>query len=139
MSNRTIRATRTLAVLGMVMAGAMVPLPVQAANHYGVVCLRNDTKANINYLRKVGNGGWEKRFLAPGSLWRIAHRYDSASENKSPPVTVKYDADATGRSFQQFKELTRRAAVGDTCKEGRIYAFRYERANRNFISLESVQ
>jgi hypothetical protein len=113
----------------------------QAADnkHYGVVCLRNDTKANITYMRKIGDGGWETRFLAPGDAWRIAHRYDSTNENKSPPVLVKYDADASARKFSQSKELTRRAAVGDTCKEGYVYAFQYEAANRSFITLERVQ
>ncbi|WP_315832748.1 hypothetical protein [Bradyrhizobium prioriisuperbiae] len=113
----------------------------QAANnkHFGVVCLRNDTKANITYQRRVGNGGWQTRFLAPGDSWRISHRYDSANENESPKVLVNYDADATGRKFTQNKELSRRAAVGETCQEASLYAFQYERANRNFITLERVR
>jgi hypothetical protein len=134
-----IRTTRAFAIL-CALGAASAAAPAQAANtHYGVVCLRNDTKANITYVRKVGNGGWEQRFLAPGGLWRIAHRYDSTGENRSPKVTVKYDADATGRKFQQFKELQRRSAVGDSCREGHIYAFQYERANRSFITLQMVQ
>jgi hypothetical protein len=139
--NRRIGARRGLAAFATIAMVAIAPGIASAAanNHFGVVCLRNDTKANISYLRKVGNGGWEKRFLAPGGTWRIAHRYDFTGENKSPPVTVKYDADARAGSFQQFKELSRRAAVGDTCREAHVYAFQYERANRNFIKLDRVQ
>jgi hypothetical protein len=114
----------------------------QAANnkHYGVVCLRNDTRAQITFLRKVGNGPWEKLFMAPGVTWTFSHRYDGANENKSPPLFVKHDQDArSGRDFQQVKELRRLAAVGDTCQEGHVYAFQYERANQNFITLEPVQ
>ena len=113
----------------------------QAANekHYGVVCLRNDTRANITYERKVGRSGWEARFMAPGEVWRMAHKYDSANENESPKVLVRYDSDARSGKFTQNKELMRRAAVGDSCQEGYIYAFRYEAANRNFITLDRAR
>jgi hypothetical protein len=114
----------------------------QAANnsHYGVVCLKNDTRAQITYLHRVANGGWERHFLAPGVTWKFTHRYDGANEDKSPPLFVKYDQDASSaRNFQHEQKLRRRAAVGDTCREGHVYAFQYERANRNFITLELVQ
>ena len=126
--------------LGLAAAALWSAAALAADNkHYGVVCLKNDTRANITYQRKIGDGGWETRFLAPGDAWRIAHRYDSANENRSPPVLVRYDADATGRKFSQNKELTRRAAVGDTCQEGHVYAFQYEKSNANFITLERVR
>ena len=123
------------------LSAALWSAAAQAANekHYGVVCLRNDTKANITYSRKVGDGGWETRFLAPGERWKISHRYDSSNENRSPTVRVRYDADASGRKFSQSKELDRLAAVGDTCQEARIFAFQYEAANRGFITLERVR
>ena len=101
----------------------------QAANnkHYGVVCLRNDTRAQITYLHKVGDGGWQKRFLGPGDAWKFTHRYDDANEDKSPPIVVKYDQDArSARDFQHQQQLKRRAAVGDTCQEGHVYAFQYD-------------
>lgn len=122
-------------------AASLWPATVEAANdkHYGVVCLRNDTRANITYMRKVGEGDWQTRFLEPGGAWKIAHRYDRSNENSSPKVHVKYDADATGRKFTQFKGLERRAAVGDTCREANVYAFQYEASNRSFISLERVR
>ena len=127
-------------VLGLA-AAVLSSAPAAAANdkHYGVVCLRNDTRANITYMRKVGSGDWQTRFLAPGNSWKIAHRYDRSNENSSPPVNVRFDADASSRKFTQSKELERRAAVGDTCQEAYVYAFQYEAANRSFITLNRVR
>ncbi|KYH02062.1 hypothetical protein [Bradyrhizobium sp. DOA1] len=138
----SFRSTMIRASLALgVATAALWSAAGEAANnkHYGVVCLRNDTRANITYSRKVGDGGWETRFLAPGNLWKIAHRYDHANENSSPKVHVRYDADATGRKFSQTRDLERRAAVGDTCQEANVYAFQYEASNRSFISLERVR
>ncbi|WP_441238979.1 hypothetical protein [Bradyrhizobium sp. 930_D9_N1_4] len=104
--------------------------------HYGVVCLKNDTRANIAYSFKLGDSGWTSRFLAPGDRWKFSHRYDISNENSSPSIHVRYDADASGRKFSQSKKLERRAAVGDTCQEANVYAFQYEAANRSFITLE---
>ncbi|MBR0840879.1 hypothetical protein JQ607_11830 [Bradyrhizobium liaoningense] len=145
MTKSSFHAAHIRAALFVVASGlgaaALWPAATEAANdkHYGVVCVRNNTRANITYMRKVGEGGWETRFIEPGGEWRMAHRYDRANENSSPKVHVKYDADATGRNFTQFKDLERRAAVGDTCQEGYVYAFQYEARNRSFISLERVQ
>lgn len=140
MTKSVFSAVSFSVVLGLA-AAALSSATAEAANdkHYGVVCLRNDTRANITYMRKVGGGDWETRFLAPGDSWKIAHRYDRANENSSPDVHVRFDADASSRKFTQFKDLERRAAVGDTCQEAYIYAFQYEAANRGFISLNRVR
>ena len=134
--------TNKYIITATLFAAALWSAGAQAANnkHYGVVCLRNDTRAQITYLHRVGNGGWQTRFLAPGDGWKFTHRYDEANENSSPSIFVKYDQDArSGRNFQHEQKLMRRAAVGETCQEAHVYAFQYERANRNFITLELVQ
>ncbi len=136
MTNYIRSAALGLTAMVLFSAGA------QAAgnNHYGIVCLRNDTRANITYQRSVGSGSFETRFLAPGDVWKISHRYDTSNENRSPKVRVRYDADArSGSRFSQAAELDRRAAVGDTCREANVYAFQYEAANRSFITLEKVR
>lgn len=115
--------------------GALTSDPAYAVNHYAIVCLKNDTRANITFQWREGNGGWRSYFLGAGQQMKWTYRYSQANQNHSPYLVVRYDADARSTNFTQSTHLTRRAAVGDSCREGKNYAFRYEANNGNFLQI----
>jgi hypothetical protein len=111
-----------------------------AANRYGVVCLMNETGVTINYIYKVGNNGtWQEQQLEPNGRRWFWHQYDRANEDRSPPFYIKFDSDLrAGRRFAIEYHLTRYAAIGQGCECGKRYAFRYDRGDRRYIDLKSL-
>jgi len=110
----------------------------QAANRYGVACLNNRTKSPINFSAKVGNGQWQRYSLASGSSRSFWHRYEQQNEDRSPNLVVRFDSDLSGGQYYLQYKLTRRTAQGNSCSEGKAYAFLYEPNNRNFIDLKAL-
>ena len=111
---------------------------VHAANRYGVACIFNKTTAHIKFQAKIGNGQWQEFTLNPNANRWFAHKYSNANQNSSPPLEVKFDSDLRRNSlFNLTYKLPRRAAEGDTCEEGKPYAFVYESGDRNFIDLRA--
>jgi hypothetical protein len=112
----------------------------QADTRFGVVCLTNKTSANIGFSFRVGTKGqWESRHLGPGQARVFRHKFDRPNENKAPNIELRYDSDVrSNKNYSSTSTLTRYAAVGDTCKEGKQYEFQHEPANRNFIRVVPV-
>jgi hypothetical protein len=120
------------------MAAAFWFNAAQAADRYGVACVFNKTTVPINFQAKVGNGQWQQFTLMPNTNRWFSHKYNSANQDSSPPLEVKFDSDLRRNSrFNLTYKLPRRAAEGDTCSEGKPYAFLYEGNNRNFIDLKA--
>jgi hypothetical protein len=110
----------------------------QAADRYGVACVSNRTTVPINFTIKVGNGEWQVFNLVPNHSRSFAHKYDASNQDKSPVLEVKFDSDLRRNSlFNIYYKLPRLAAEGDTCGEGKRYAFVYESNDRNFIDLKA--
>ncbi len=110
----------------------------QAANRYGVACVFNKTTVPIKFQVKIGNGQWQEFTLNPNANRWFAHKYNNANQNSSPPLEVKFDSDLRRNSlFNLTYKLPRRAAEGDTCEEGKPFAFVYESGDRNFIDLRA--
>ena len=125
------------AAFATILAALGIPA-AQAADRYGVACIFNRTSVPINFQAKVGDNQWQQFTLTPNSNRWFSHRYSRANENRSPPLEVKFDSDLRRNSlFNLTYKLPRRAAEGDTCGEGKPYAFVYESANRNFIDLRA--
>lgn len=110
-----------------------------AANRYGIACIYNRTSTSINYAIQVGSGAWASYSLAPGANRWFSHTYDRQNENRSPDLRVRFDSDLRQGRFNITYKLTRRAAQGQSCAEGKAYAFEYEPNNRNFIDLKAVR
>lgn len=124
------------AIAAIVAGGAAASSEVEAATRFGVVCIINETNANIGYQIKIGDGPWENFKMAPRQSRWFSHKYDALNENASPKLMIRYDSDVrVGKNFTVEHTLTRLAAVGESCKEGAQYVFHYEKANRNFILL----
>jgi hypothetical protein len=112
----------------------------QAANRFAVVCVHNKTTVPINFQVKWADvNRWDENKLSPGSSMWFSHKYDKQNENKSPRLLVRFDSDLKqNRQYQIEYKLERRAAAGQTCSEGKPYAFEFEPANRNFIDLKAL-
>lgn len=110
----------------------------QAAYRYGVTCVQNRTNTEINFTAQVGNEGWQSFTLRPGGERWFSHEYDYQNEDRSPPLRVKFDSDLRESVYYLTYTLGRRAAAGQSCREGKPYAFEYERTNQNFIDLKSL-
>lgn len=109
-----------------------------AANRYGIACVFNRTATTINYAVQVGSGQWTNYAIAPGANRWFSHAYDRQNENRSPDLRIRFDSDLRQGRFNITYKLTRRAAQGQSCGEGKPYAFEYEPNNRNFIDLKSL-
>jgi hypothetical protein len=117
---------------------AFVSTGAHAANRFGVACVFNKTSIPINFQAEVGNGRWEQYRLAPGASRWFGHKYDHANQDQSPPLRVKFDSDLSKARYNIEYKLSRRAAEGETCGEGKPYGFQYEPNNHNFIDLKAL-
>jgi len=128
----------SLVGLGLLVA-ALGSATVEAANRYAVVCIHNRTSIAINFQNKWADvDRWESNTLQPGHSRWFSHRYDRQNENRSPTLLVRFDSDLRQQRYNLTYKLERRAAVGQSCDEGRPYAFEYEPRNRQFIDLKAL-
>jgi hypothetical protein len=113
--------------------------PAAAANRFAVVCIKNRTQIPVNYQIKWADvGRWESQVLHPGRQTSFAHQYDSQDENRSPRLNIRFDSNLSKSNFSTGYKLERYRAAGDSCAEGKPYAFEYEPSNRNFIDLKAL-
>jgi hypothetical protein len=123
--------------LGM-FASILGSTTAQAANRYGVVCLHNKTDTPINFTVKTGNGPWELYTLEPDTNLTFWNTYEYQNQNRSPIFEVRFDSDLSEGSYYLQYRLERRAAEGNSCSEGKQYAFKYEPGNQDFIDLKAL-
>jgi hypothetical protein len=111
-----------------------------AANRYGVICLMHETGVTIPYIYKVGrNGTWQAQQLEPSGRRWFSHQYGRSNEDRSPPFYMKFDSDArAGRRFNIEYHLEHYAAIGQGCEYGKQYAFRYDRGDRRYLDLKTI-
>jgi hypothetical protein len=126
----------SLVVLGFV-ASTLGFTAAHAADRYGVACVLNKTNVHVNFQAKVGDAGWEQFSVEPGGNRFFWHKYEHQNEDKSPTLLVRFDSDLTQARYNLEYRLERRAAEGNSCAEGKPYAFEYEPHNRNFIDLKA--
>jgi hypothetical protein len=113
--------------------------PAAAANRYAVVCIKNQTQIPIKYrIQWADVGQWEYKVIRPGFQTSFSHRYDHQNEDRSPRLRISFDSDLSQGSYSTKYKLDRFAAAGNSCGEGKPYAFQYERTNRNFIDLKAL-
>jgi hypothetical protein len=133
-------STRMALALSGIAGAALLPSAGYAASRFGVVCVGNQTSINLSYMAEVGNGAWATYTIAPGARRSFWHEYTRAGENSSPPLRVRFDSDMRSqRMFAITYRLPRRAAAGNSCGEGKQYAFQYEPSNRAFIDLKALR
>ncbi len=126
----------SLVALGVV-ASSLGLTAAQAADRYGVACVHNRTNVHVNFQAKVGDAGWEQFALEPGGNRFFWHKYEHQNEDRSPTLLVRFDSDLSQARYNLEYKLERRAAEGNSCAEGKQYAFEYEPQNRNFIDLKA--
>jgi hypothetical protein len=128
----------SLVGLGL-LAAALGSATVEAANRYAVVCIHNRTSTAINFQNKWADvDRWESNTIQPGRSRWFSHRYDHQNENRSPTLLVRFDSDLRQHRYNLTYKLERRAAAGQSCDEGKPYAFEYEPRNRHFIDLKAL-
>jgi hypothetical protein len=120
-------------------ATLILPASAHALNRFGVVCVKNATDVTIVYRVQENNGEWRVRSLDPGWEQAFVHKYARPNEDRSPELDIQFDSDLRAqRQFSVKYKLPRRAAAGDSCKEGAQYRFEYDRGNRAFIDLKRL-
>lgn len=82
-----------------------------------------------------GNSAWKQVFLRPGAERIFYYEYKTVNQNRSPRLNVTYDAKAKGH-YSEPKVLDLYASAGNSnCNQAKRHAFRYERTDKNFITL----
>jgi len=142
-STRKVRnmSTHRSTILGLLALGFLAAraAPAAAADRFGVIGLTNRTNITVNFRYKVGDGPWVNKRIAPGEKLWFSHRYTRINEDRSPTFYIRFDSDLRfGKDFRTEYKLQRRAAVGQSYEYGKKYAFEYERGDRNFIDLKSI-
>jgi len=129
-----------LVLAGGLVAASLASTPVQAQNFfYTVTCLKNETNFNINFSDKQNNSAWSPSSLAPGQTMTYKLKYAKANQKAPMTVLVSYDADGRRSSnFTRKIRLEGYASTGETCREGKNYAFRPEPRDRNFVRIQIV-
>ncbi len=80
-------------------------------NHYGIVCLRNDTQGPTSPISAASAAAASRPASSRrGDVWKISHRCDSSNENRSPKVRVRYDAERGGQAASSRKPPNSTAA-----------------------------
>jgi hypothetical protein len=133
--------TQRITLLSLLALGflAAMAAPAAAADRYGVIGMTNRTNITVNFQYKVGDGTWGSKKIAPGEKLWFAHEYKKINEDRSPPFYIRFDSDLRkGKNFTTEYKLERRAAVGQSYEHGKKYAFEYEKGDRNFIDLKSI-
>jgi hypothetical protein len=131
--------TSSIILVGLV-AGSLASTPALAQNlFHTVTCLKNETNFSINFIDKQNNSAWSPSFLAPGQTMTYSVKYPSANKRVPLTVLVKFDADGRrGSNFSRTIALKGYASTGETCREGKNYAFRPEPRDKNFVRIQIV-
>jgi hypothetical protein len=134
---RAVKHMKIVTGLSVLVTAILLPTAAHAVFRYGVACVKNHTEHIVFYQYKEADGTWHGGSLRPGWETSFAHKYSRPNEDRSPELDIKFDSDLTAqRQFTTTYKLPRRAAVGDSCKEGAQYAFQYDGGNRRFIDLK---
>ena len=131
--------TRSFILVGLV-AASLASTPALAQSFfYTVTCLKNETKFNIKFTDKQNDGAWSPSFLAPGQAMTYSVKYQQANKKRPLTVLVKYDVDGRrSNNFSRTIELKGYASTGQSCTEGKNYAFRPEPRDKNFVMIQIV-
>jgi hypothetical protein len=107
----------------------------RADERYAKACLKNETTANIKYSWRFGNDPWKQKDIMPGQQDIVSFTYPKVDADKSPFLYVEYDSKISGHKLES-KQLELYAAPGnDNCNQARMYVFRIEPSDTNFINL----
>jgi hypothetical protein len=107
----------------------------RADDRYAKACLKNETTANINYRWRFGDEPWKQKDITPGQQDIVSFTYPKVGIDRSPFLYVEYDSKISGHKIEN-KQLELYAAAGnDNCNQARMYVFRIEPSDPNFISL----
>lgn len=102
--------------------GLFTPAKAQSSK-YAVLCLSNNTDAEITYSYRWGNGQWQSSYLVAGETDIHSWRYTGRAT--SPNFQVEFDVDTSDYIVNQLYNLDRYSAIAKNCVEGKNYAFEY--------------
>ena len=138
---KTFAAIATAAATAVVAitATAMAPRDARADNFFfTVACLHNQTKLNIRFQDSQNGSAFTPSFLAPGQTMVYSLKYKKANDRTPMRVIVSYDADGTAAKFNRRIRLQGYAATGQTCREGKQYAFRPEPRDPRMVMIQEI-
>ncbi len=139
MKTLTAIATASVVAAVAVTATAFAPAPAEANNtFYTVACLHNQTKYTIRFQDSQNGGPFTPSVLAPGQTMTYSLRYKRANDNTAMRVIVSYDADGSAGRFNRRIRLRGYASTGQTCREGKQYAFRPEPRDGRMIMIQEI-
>ncbi len=132
-------ATASAVAAVAVTATVVAPAPAQADNFFfTVACLHNQTKYNIKYQDSQNGGAFTPSFLAPGQTMVYSLKYKRANDRSPLRVIVSFDADGGAGRFNRRIRLAGYAATGQSCREGKQYAFRPEPRDARMIRIQEI-
>jgi hypothetical protein len=95
-------------------------------NWYAVTSITNGTNTTLTYSVRWGdNGQWQQVTLGPGGSMNHYWRYDYANENRSPALSIRFDADLTAGTYWRDYTLVRYASPYASYEGSKKYVFRY--------------
>lgn len=136
---KTFAAIATATAVAAVSAVALAPVDAQADNFFfTVACLHNQTKLNIRFQDSQNGGAFTPSFLAPGQTMVYSLKYKKANDKTPMRVIVSYDADGSAAKFNRRIRLQGYASTGQTCREGKQYAFRPEPRDPRMVMIQQI-
>ncbi|MEN9205383.1 MAG: hypothetical protein Q6K70_06220 [Thermostichales cyanobacterium DRC_bins_46] len=109
-----------------VLVGLARPGAAQQATRFAMTCIGTEAGSAINFAYRWGeSGSWENTSVEPGKWLILTWRYDYPNQNRSPVLTVRYDADFTSATSFVVEQLESYAApIDSNCEQyGKTYNF----------------
>lgn len=113
--------------------GLSLPAKAQSSK-YAVLCLANNTDAEITYSYRWGNGQWQSSYLDSGET--DVHSWRFTARPTAPNFKIRFDVDTSDYISNQVYDLDQYSASVKNCVEGKNYAFEY--ADSETIDLYEV-
>jgi hypothetical protein len=132
----------TIAKLAAAALASSVLLPdvvLAQSFFFTVACLHNQTKYNIRYSDSQNSGRFTPSSLTPGQTMTYSLKYPRVNQKSTLRVIVRYDADGSNAGrFSRDIRLQGYASTGQSCREGKQYAFRPEPRDGRMIRIVAI-
>jgi len=131
----------TYAKLAAAALAASVLLPdvvLAQSTYFTVACLHNQTKYTIRYSDSQNDGRFTLSSLTPGQTMTYSLKYSRANQRRPLKVIVRYDADGSSGRFSRNIRLQGYSSTGESCREGKQYAFRPEPRDGRMIRIVTI-
>lgn len=110
--------------------------PNVPGDHFGMVCLWNETHSKIHYSFQWGDGSWKNESVEPGTWRSHTWKYTFVNEDASPDFRINFDSDLTGHNTFKKYVLKRTASAHTDCNHlSARDTFKYRSTDHKSIEL----